>query len=221
MPLAEPSPRVGISRLHHPVVSLGPGRRAGVWFQGCSIHCPGCVSRDTWEPAAEAEQVDLADVTAWIDALPDDEVDGITISGGEPFDQPDGLRALTAWVRARFDPSRVDVLVYTGYTWRVVRQRHADVLADIDVVVTEPYRAQADQQLRWRGSANQRMVLLSELGRQRYRAHVSAPADTPLQIDVGAGRLRFIGIPRPGDLGRITAGLAARGVTIEDCSWNS
>ncbi|HAU1321526.1 TPA: radical SAM protein, partial [Legionella pneumophila] len=37
-----------ISRVHFPVTTLGPGHRIGIWFQGCSIRCPGCISTDTW-----------------------------------------------------------------------------------------------------------------------------------------------------------------------------
>ena len=40
---------VAISRLHFPVTTLGPGRRLGIWFQGCSIQCRGCISIDTWD----------------------------------------------------------------------------------------------------------------------------------------------------------------------------
>lgn len=46
--------RMILSRLHFPVTTLGPGRRIGVWFQGCSIRCAGCISRDTWETGARA-----------------------------------------------------------------------------------------------------------------------------------------------------------------------
>jgi anaerobic ribonucleoside-triphosphate reductase activating protein len=218
---ASGSPVVGISRLHHPVTNLGIGRRAGIWFQGCTIRCAGCVSQDTWPAASDTERVPLEQVTDWVDGLPHGEIDGITISGGEPFDQPEALAALTSWLRRRFDPSRVDVLVYTGYTRKVVAGRHAAILANVDVLMTEPYRANVTEQLRWRGSANQRMVLLTPLARQRYAPHASAPADTRLQVDVVDGRLRFIGIPRPGDMQRVAAGLAAQGVLVEDCSWNS
>ena len=41
---------VSISRLHFPVTTLGPGHRIGIWFQGCSIRCEGCLSMDTWAP---------------------------------------------------------------------------------------------------------------------------------------------------------------------------
>lgn len=210
---------VGIAHLHHPVLTLGPGRRAGIWFQGCSIRCPGCVAKDTWDPASRQDRVPLGTVTDWLQGLPAGDIDGITISGGEPFDQPEALAALVAWARRTFDPSAVDILVYTGYTAAVVTRRHAQVLVNVDVVITEPFRDVAGPQLRWRGSPNQQMLLLSPQAARRYAAHRDAPADTGLQFDVRDGRLRFIGVPQPGELQRIEEGLASRGVVIDDSSW--
>ena len=40
--------KIAINKAHFPVTVLGPGRRIGIWLQGCSIHCKGCVSQDTW-----------------------------------------------------------------------------------------------------------------------------------------------------------------------------
>ena len=41
---------ISLSRVHFPVTTLGPGQRLGLWFQGCSIRCAGCISADTWGP---------------------------------------------------------------------------------------------------------------------------------------------------------------------------
>jgi anaerobic ribonucleoside-triphosphate reductase activating protein len=43
---------IALNKAHFPVTVLGPGRRIGLWLQGCSIRCAGCVSRDTWEAGA-------------------------------------------------------------------------------------------------------------------------------------------------------------------------
>ena len=75
-----------ISRLHYPVTALGPGRRLGVWVQGCPLACPGCIARDTWDPAG-GHEVAVADLTAVWQAAVDDGADGLTVSGGEPLEQ--------------------------------------------------------------------------------------------------------------------------------------
>jgi anaerobic ribonucleoside-triphosphate reductase activating protein len=179
------------------------------------------MSRDTWDPVAADQQVPVEQVVEWATGLPPDEVDGITISGGEPFDQPLALSALVEQLRERFDPERVDILVYSGYSHATLVADHPGIVAALDVLVAEPFRAQAEgAQLRWRGSPNQRLVALSDLGRRRYAEHLAAPADTGLQIDVHEGAVRLIGVPRPGDLARIEQGLAQRGIELDQCSWN-
>ena len=79
---------IALSRIHFPVTTLGPGRRIGIWFQGCSIRCPGCISMDTWAPGRGITTIDevVSAIAQWIPTA-----DGITISGGEPFDQPVAL----------------------------------------------------------------------------------------------------------------------------------
>ena len=102
---------VGISRVHFPITALGPGRRIGIWFQGCSIRCSGCMSRDTWELAASRMPVAalLAQIGPW---LP--QADGVTISGGEPFDQPLALEVLVRGLRASFAKSILETPPQVG-----------------------------------------------------------------------------------------------------------
>ncbi len=50
---------IELNKAHWPVTVLGPGRRIGLWVQGCSIHCPGCVSQDTW-PKDAARRIAIA-----------------------------------------------------------------------------------------------------------------------------------------------------------------
>src|SRR3546814_2879749 len=101
--------RIAVSRLRFPVPALGPGRRIGLWLHGCSIRFPGFISVDTW--AHDAGHVPLSDVTERIAALAG-EADGLTVSGGEPFDQPDALAAILAAWRELTDRS---VLLFTGH----------------------------------------------------------------------------------------------------------
>ena len=90
--------RVAVSRLHFPVTTLGPGRRVGLWFQGCSLRCPGCISVDTWDAGLGGTTV--AELLGAIEALMPDAC-GLTVSGGEPFEQPAALAEVLRFWRRR------------------------------------------------------------------------------------------------------------------------
>jgi 4Fe-4S single cluster domain len=94
----------------------GPGQRAGLWVQGCTLACPGCVSRDTWSHD-DGTPLEVDDIVEWLGSLCVSEtVDGLTISGGEPTEQCDGLYALLTAVNDLRDSGIFtgDVLCYTG-----------------------------------------------------------------------------------------------------------
>lgn len=213
---------VELNKAHWPVTVLGPGRRIGLWLQGCSIHCPGCVSQDTW-PRDAGKRVTVDDLVAWCRKVSADAPDGITISGGEPFDQPEGLHALlsrlASWRREKHVD--FDVLCYSGYPLRTLEKRHARTLALLDAIVPEPYVDTLPQGKVWRGSRNQPLVPLSDRGRARYADYVEMPADGDkrMQAAVEGGRVWMIGIPGRGDMAAVERLCASRGLTLAQVSW--
>ncbi|MFF9013841.1 4Fe-4S single cluster domain-containing protein [Streptomyces sp. NPDC014870] len=211
-----------LNKAHYPVTALGPGTRAGIWTQGCTIGCVGCVSQDTWA-ADPAMLVDVAAVQAWLAGLPDP-LDGITISGGEPFQQPEALAALLEWIRdwSRERPAPLDVLVYSGYSLDRLRRDHAALLGLCDAVLTGPYVERLNSPGgRWQGSSNQRLTALTELGRARYEEESGTGASPPMQVAVADGRVWFIGVPRRGDMDRLGDRLRSAGITLDEVSWRS
>ena len=207
-----------LNRMHFPVTSLGPGRRLGLWFQGCSLACPGCLSLDTWDPEGRPPTtVDAVLQTAA--ELCDSDVDGVTISGGEPFEQPEALAALVVGIRrwsADLDRD-LDILVYSGFGLHDLRAQHGELVAALDALIPEPFVAAEVPSGLWRGSGNQPLVLISELGRERFaNAELTAPVMQAVAVD---GELWMIGVPRRGDLARLAELLRARGVELEDVSW--
>lgn len=237
-----------VNKLHAPVTVLGPGRRLGIWLQGCRIRCKGCVSQDTWT-FDTTRAMPVRDLAAWcrrtIAAAPDT-ITGITISGGEPFDQPEGLKALLdllaaeriggcrsgdsvrlpgrregggAPVDAASAAAGIDVLCYSGYPLQTLQDKHADILARLDALIPEPYVDALPLEKRWRGSANQALVPLSELGRVRYADYLDAPAPKEMQVAFEGGRIWFIGLPDRGDMPRLEALCRQRGVDFGQVSW--
>lgn len=203
--------KLALSRAHFPVTTLGPGRRLGVWFQGCSIRCPDCISADTWGLGRGTTTVHalLAAVEPWLT-----EAEGVTVSGGEPFDQPEALSVLLREVRARSD---VDILVYSGHSVERLAPDLAAMSGLIDALVTDPYDVKSPQTKALRGSDNQRLHLLTPLGQARFAAfeRTARLEDWALDIMVDDdGCVWMTGIPRRDDLHRLRHALAAEGHRI-------
>lgn len=191
---------LSLSRVHFPVTTLGPGRRLGIWFQGCSIRCPGCISADTWGPGLRrlSPAQLLEQITPWLH-----EAEGITISGGEPFDQFDALISLLQGLRRL---SQVDILVYSGYSLEQLDDQLNQASGLIDALISDPYDEAVSQSMALRGSDNQRLNLLTPLGRTRLGDYERPlmPNDKALDLMFDeTGNVWMAGIPRRGDLLRL------------------
>ncbi|MCX5744748.1 MAG: 4Fe-4S single cluster domain-containing protein [Proteobacteria bacterium] len=166
----------------------GPGVRFVVWFQGCTLGCPGCFNPATHvgDPADPAlVGTTLADVVAQLDAS---SATGLSLSGGEPLQQPDAAIALLDAARAR----GLSTLAFSGYTLAEIRAqpRGPDVLARLDVLIDGRYVASERIGSGLRGSANQQIQLLTD---RHTRAEVLA---TPVaEIRIGpTGELVLTGV---------------------------
>ena len=222
--------KIAINKAHFPVTVLGPGRRIGIWTQGCRIHCKGCVSQDTW-PSDPSRETTVARLITWCRQTVEAHggaFDGVTISGGEPFDQPQALSvlldALADWRRdAALD---FDILCYSGYPLATLQRKHAKILGRLDALIPEPFVEAQPLTHLWRGSANQSLVMLSDRGRERYASYIAAAADTfgkriqaGISHDRGEDRIWFVGIPARGDMAQLEALCAERGVELVKASW--
>ena len=103
-----------IARILYPVKNLGPGNRIGIWFSGCHKYCKGCANPELWDDKSigdiSGETVQMVIGQLRSDKYP--EIDGVTISGGEPFLQPDALREV---INILLKENIKDILVYSGY----------------------------------------------------------------------------------------------------------
>lgn len=190
---------------------LGPGKRAVVWVQGCTLGCLGCVAAETHSLLGG----ELIGVTVLAEELIDLPIDGVTLSGGEPMEQASALNALIDAVRARRDMS---FMAYSGYTLEHIRQ-HGDaeqkaMLARLDILVDGPYVRSRHSRKRWRGSDNQTVHFLTP----RHDDLINTVEDEGDWIDVevtSSGTLLWMGIPPPGFREAIEHQMAQRGVTLE------
>src|SRR5262249_8856319 len=133
----------------------GPGARFVVWFQGCTLGCPGCFNPATH--AVDGPTTSIDEVVAQLRATRD--IEGLSLSGGEPLQQADVAIALLDAARAL----GLSTLAFSGYTIDEIRAlpRGTDVLARLDVLIDGRYVASERLATGLRGSANQRIHLLT------------------------------------------------------------
>ena len=133
----------------------GPGFRTSIYCAGCAHHCPGCHNPQSWATDA-GQEMDVEDIMQVIEADP--YAPGVTFTGGDPMQQPEGFAALATAIRQR---TNKNIWCYTGYRWENVvdNPRFRPLLETIDVLVDSPFiLAQRDISLRFRGSGNQRII---------------------------------------------------------------
>ena len=166
---------------------LGPGKRFAIWVQGCRQRCEGCIA----QRLQDTEGGVLVPVAKLTDAvLQTSGLEGLSISGGEPFLQSEGLALLLRTIRTH-RPS-LGVIVYTGYTYEVLQADSAAqaLLAQTDLLIDGQYRPELDDGNAMRGSSNQRLLYLTE----RYR-NVQMPQYRSSELRFADGFMRLIGIP--------------------------
>ena len=147
-----------IAGLIHDSIADGPGLRYVVFTQGCSLRCEGCQNPDTWDPQGGLE-ISTDDIIK--DLLSNPLTDGLTISGGEPFDQAAGCASLAAAARE----NGLGVWVFTGWIFEELLDKAGsdsdiiNLLEQTDVLVDGRFKiTERTLSLKWCGSTNQRVI---------------------------------------------------------------
>jgi anaerobic ribonucleoside-triphosphate reductase activating protein len=137
----------------------GPGKRAVIWVQGCTLGCPGCFNPETHAPDG-GELVPVGDLFERVSAL-SDAIEGVSISGGEPLQQPEALLVLLQRIR---EETGLSVLVFSGYSWEEIKGMPIarPFLACVDVLIAGRYEALQPIRDGLLSSANQTLHLLTD-----------------------------------------------------------
>ena len=168
---------------------LGPGNRIGIWFCGCPRRCEGCSNPELWE-FQDRYKTSLATVMSLIEKIAQaHRVDGFTITGGEPFFQPDAFSRLLE----RIKKISTDILVYTSY---IKDELPATLLNNIAVLIDAPYIKARNNNCRLRGSDNQTIYILNEKYRAVYE-HYLATTENQIQNFTLQDSYISVGIHRP------------------------
>ena len=132
----------------------GPGFRTTIYCAGCPNHCPGCHNPQSWD-INNGHYVDIEDI---LEVILADPFADVTFSGGDPMFQPEGFTELA---RAIKKCSSKNIWCYTGCLFEqiVVNPVQRALLEQVDVLVDGRFvEALRDEQLRFRGSSNQRII---------------------------------------------------------------
>jgi anaerobic ribonucleoside-triphosphate reductase activating protein len=208
-----------LNRIIYPVYNLGPGRRLAIWVQGCGLACPGCINPELWD-ATGGRKVEVFGLAQMIKEVAP-HFDGITITGGEPFDQYEALMVFARFIKQE---TRLDTLVFSGYTLAGLLAKFPDKLFThaIHYLIDGPYRKElhADDQLR--GSSNQQLYRFGQANADRKMddfgdikiEHVDfweATGSWALKID--ENKQAFMsGIPRRNDMDHLARRLNDSGI---------
>jgi len=152
--------KVRLAGIVNESVTDGPGLRIALFFQGCEHHCLGCHNPQTWSHQGGKEYL----VDSLLKQLPDNPlIKGVTLSGGDPFYQPEAA----AIIAREFHARGKDVWAYTGFLWEELLisgdTAKIDLLSQCDVLIDGPFvQALQSPVLHFRGSSNQRLILIKK-----------------------------------------------------------
>lgn len=164
----------------------GPGTRFVIWVQGCSLRCPGCWNRQMWDSTPKV-LYSIEELLEQINNTSD--IEGLTILGGEPFEQYEEVLDLCFGVQHL----GLSIMLFTGYEMEELKDRsQTEILEIVDILITGRY----DKNLRttqhqWIGSTNQTIHFLSD----RYADYTIQNANyVEIHIE-DDGHLKILGFP--------------------------
>jgi len=200
---------IRIAHMLHGCRTLGPGSRTVVWVRGCSRHCPGCIATPILDngPALVLRPEEL------VARVLETEDQGVTFSGGEPFEQAAAISQTARYLRK----AGRSVMVYSGYTLKELEANSNPwtkaLLDQTDVLVDGPFDLSRQADLLWRGSSNQRIHVLTPRYRDLLAAGELPGAGVEVRMDAD-GRLFWAGVPPVGFVSSLRQAGEDRGIEL-------
>ena len=177
--------------------ALGPYSRYAIWVQGCKKRCAGCISKDS-QPLDGGYEEDVDLLASDIINVPD--IEGVTISGGEPFLQAESLVYLIKKVKEKKD---IGVIIYTGMLFEEIKE--SGLVKVSDLIIDGEYIDELNDNLSLRGSSNQQMHLITE----RYKEEaivMYGVTGRKIELQIEKSKTRMIGIPDKDSLKMLNGG---------------
>ncbi len=173
------------------VQALGPFQRYALWLQGCPFNCEGCIAPD----ARDVEGGKDVPVQVLVQDILMQDVEGVTVSGGEPFFQAEELFKLIKSIKNKSDKG---VIIFTGYEYERLNKDSnpsiQGILNHADVLIDGEYIKAYDDGLSMRGSSNQRAIMLSNRYKQFFNESFGhRPRKTEIFVEKDV--VKVVGIP--------------------------
>ncbi len=139
----------------------GPGVCFTIWFQGCALHCDGCFNPATHSTAPN-QLTTIEELTTHIKSYAP-QLDGITLTGGEPLLQSDNLLLLLNAIQSRPDTD-LPIILFSGHTFEDIQSnpKLSPILQHIDILIAGPYQPTLASNHPLQSSTNQSIHLLSQ-----------------------------------------------------------
>jgi len=166
--------------------ALGPYNRYAIWVQGCQKRCAGCISEDS-QPLDGGYEKEVNDLVTDILNTPD--IEGVTISGGEPFLQVEPLVSLIRQIKKEKD---IGVIIYTGMRFSEIRE--SELVKISDMIIDGEYRDELNDGLSLRGSSNQQICLITDRYKEEAK-NLYGVTGRKIELQVEGSRTMMVGIP--------------------------
>lgn len=138
-------------------IANGPGIRTSIFVTGCSLKCKNCFNKDYQDPNYGSLWTE-ENTLQIVNYLKKDEISGLTILGGEPFENAIDLIEIIKKIKEQIDKP---IWIYSGYIYEILIKDpiHKKLLKEVDVLVDGPFiDSLKDLTLKFKGSSNQRII---------------------------------------------------------------
>ena len=196
-----------LNKIQYPIYNLGEGKRIGIWVQGCTLKCKGCVNKTLWSSKG-GKSISVVDVFNWVASRQKD-FDGITISGGEPFQQYEQLVAFLHLIKTK---TSLTVHCFSGYYLNELQQQFHDklFLKYIDTLVDGRYIEEQHENTNIKGSANQSVYrIIDEVPVKQRKTRASKKWSLNVSSE---NEIYMSGIPKKNELKTLCNELAEVGI---------
>jgi anaerobic ribonucleoside-triphosphate reductase activating protein len=199
-----------LNKIQYPIYNLGIGKRIGIWVQGCTLGCNGCINQTLWKSNGGAG-INIPDIFNWLIQIQAD-YDGITVSGGEPFQQYPQLIAFLHLIKTK---TRLSVHCFTGYYLDELYGLFPDklFLRYIDTLVDGRYIEEEHDDNNIRGSLNQTTYSIKDGIPLKNNSLIPSNKWSLAVSDDHS--IYMAGIPRSNDLNCISSELKPMGFDIK------